>query len=543
MTAKSIKFGSDARARIALGVDILSLAVAKTLGPRGRNVVIEKSYGAPLITKDGVTVAKSIELADKFKDMGAQMVKQVASNTNDQAGDGTTTATVLAHSLFKEGLKTIEAGMNPMDVKRGIDYTVNLAVEALTKISTACSDNKAIEYVGTISANGDEIIGKLLAQAMEKVGKDGVITIEEGSSLENELTLVEGMQLERGYLSPYFITNVDKMLVELENPYILLHEKKISRATDLIPVLEAVAKSGKPLLIIAEDIEDEALSTLVINQLHGKIKVVAIKTPEFGLQRQQTLADIAILTRGDVISEETGLSLKDIDVNQLGLASKIIVSKNTTTIINGAGKKKEIKLRIKQLTQQMNNDITAKYDKDKLRTRIAKLAGGVAILKIGAASEIEMKEKKDRVDDALHAIRAAIEEGAVPGGGVALLRVMQALKAQAIVGENADQQAGIRIALKALQAPLHQIATNAGKDGTVIVNKILEGKGNFGYNAQTDSYGDLLEMGILDPTKVVRVALQNAASIAGLLITIEAIVSDIPKIKLEKPKKEVIKRK
>jgi chaperonin GroEL len=537
MTAKSIKFGSDARARIALGVDILSLAVAKTLGPRGRNVVIEKSYGAPLITKDGVTVVKSIELADKFKNIGAQMVKQVAANTNDQAGDGTTTATVLAHSLFKEGLKAIEAGMNPMDVKRGIDYTVSLAVEALTKISTACSDNKSIEYVGTISANGDEIIGKLLAQAMEKAGKDGVITVEEGSSLENELTLVEGMQLERGYLSPYFITNVDKMLVELENPYILLHEKKISRATDLIPVLEAVAKSGKPLLIIAEDIEGEALSTLVINQLHGKIKVVAIKAPEFGLQRQQTLADIAILTRGDVISEETGLSLKDIDINQLGLASKIIVSKNTTTIINGAGKKKEIKLRIKQLAQQMDNDITPKYDKDKLRTRIAKLAGGVAILKIGAASEIEMKEKKDRVDDALHAIRAAIEEGAVPGGGVALLRVMQALKAQAIVGENADQQAGIRIALKALQAPLRQIVSNAGKDGTVIANKILEGKGNFGYNAQTDSYGDLLEMGILDPTKVVRVALQNAASIAGLLITIEAIVSDIPKIKTRKAKK------
>ena len=537
MTAKSIKFGSDARARIALGVDILSLAVAKTLGPRGRNVVIEKSYGAPLITKDGVTVAKSIELADKFKNIGAQMVKQVAANTNDQAGDGTTTATVLAHSLFKEGLKAIEAGMNPMDVKRGIDYTFSLAVEALTKISTACSDNKSIEYVGTISANGDEIIGKLLAQAMEKAGKDGVITVEEGSSLENELTLVEGMQLERGYLSPYFITNVDKMLVELENPYILLHEKKISRATDLIPVLEAVAKSGKPLLIIAEDIEGEALSTLVINQLHGKIKVVAIKAPEFGLQRQQTLADIAILTRGDVISEETGLSLKDIDINQLGLASKIIVSKNTTTIINGAGKKKEIKLRIKQLAQQMDNDITPKYDKDKLRTRIAKLAGGIAILKIGAASEIEMKEKKDRVDDALHAIRAAIEEGAVPGGGVALLRVMQALKAQAIVGENADQQAGIRIALKALQAPLRQIVSNAGKDGTVIANKILEGKGNFGYNAQTDSYGDLLEMGILDPTKVVRVALQNAASIAGLLITIEAIVSDIPKIKTRKAKK------
>jgi chaperonin GroEL len=537
MTAKSIKFGSDARARIALGVDILSLAVAKTLGPRGRNVVIEKSYGAPLITKDGVTVAKSIELADKFKNIGAQMVKQVAANTNDQAGDGTTTATVLAHSLFKEGLKAIEAGMNPMDVKRGIDYTVSLAVEALTKISTACSDNKSIEYVGTISANGDEIIGKLLAQAMEKAGKDGVITVEEGSSLENELTLVEGMQLERGYLSPYFITNVDKMLVELENPYILLHEKKISRATDLIPVLEAVAKSGKPLLIIAEDIEGEALSTLVINQLRGKIKVVAIKAPEFGHQRQQTLADIAILTRGDVISEETGLSLKDIDINQLGFASKIIVSKNTTTIINGAGKKKEIELRIKQLTQQMDNDITPKYDKDKLRTRIAKLAGGIAILKIGAASEIEMKEKKDRVDDALHAIRAAIEEGAVPGGGVALLRVMQAVKAQAIVGENADQQAGIRIALKALQAPLRQIVTNAGKDGTVIANKILEGKGNFGYNAQTDSYGDLLEMGILDPTKVVRVALQNAASIAGLLITIEAIVSDIPKIKTRKAKK------
>jgi chaperonin GroEL len=537
MTAKSIKFGSDARARIALGVDILSLAVAKTLGPRGRNVVIEQSYGAPLITKDGVTVAKSIELADKFKSMGAEMVKQVASNTNDQAGDGTTTATVLAHRIFKEGLKTIEAGMNPMDVKRGIDYTVSLAVDAIAKISTACSDNKAIEYVGTISANGDKIIGKLLAEAMEKAGKDGVITVEEGSSLENELTLVEGMQLDRGYLSPYFITNVDKMLVELENPYILLHDKKISRAGDLIPVLEAVAKSGRPLLIIAESVEGEALSTLVINQLHGKIKVVAIKSPEFGLQRQQTMADIAILTNGDVISEETGLSLKDIDINQLGRASKIIVSKNTTTIIDGAGKNKNIKLRIKQLTQQMDNDVTAKYDKEKLRSRIAKLAGGVAILKIGAASDIEMKEKKDRVEDALHAIRAALEEGAVPGGGVALLRVMQVLKAQKIVGENADQQAGINIILKALQAPLHQIVSNAGKDGNVIANKILEGNGNFGYNAQTDSYGDLLEMGILDPTKVVRVALQNAASIAGLLITVEAIVSDMPKIRKPKSKR------
>ena len=537
MTAKSIKFGSDARARIALGVDILSLAVAKTLGPRGRNVIIEQSYGAPLITKDGVTVAKSIELADRFKNMGAQMVKQVASNTNDQTGDGTTTATVLAHSIFKEGLKAIEAGMNPMDIKRGIDHAVSLAVEALAKISTSCDDNKAIEYVATISANGDKIIGKLLAQAMDKAGKDGAITVEEGTSLENELTLVEGMQFERGYLSPYFINNVEKMLVELEDPYILLHDKKISRAIDLIPVLEAIAKSGRPLLIIAEDIEGEALSTLVINQLHGKIKVVAIKTPEFGLQRQQTMADIAVLTSGDVISEENELLLKEVDINQLGRASKITVSKNTTTIINGAGEKKRIQQRIYQLTQQMDNDITSKYDKDKLRSRIAKLAGGVAVLKIGAASEIEMKEKKDRVDDALHAVRAAIEEGAVPGGGVALLQVMRVLKEQKILGKNADQQAGIHIVLKALRAPIHQIATNAGKDGNVIINRILDGKGSFGYNAQTDDYGDLLEMGILDPTKVVRTALQNAASIAGLLITIAATVTDMPKIKARKAKK------
>jgi chaperonin GroEL len=537
MTAKSIKFGSDARTRIALGVDILSHAVGKTLGPRGRNVVIQQSYGSPLITKDGVTVAKSIELANNFEDMGAQMVKQVASNTNDQAGDGTTTATVLAHFIFKEGLKVIESGMNPMDVKRGIDYAIGFAVEELAKISSPCKNNKAIEYIATVSANGDETIGKLLAQAMDKAGTDGVVTIEEGSSLENELTLVEGMQLDRGFLSPYFVTNAKKMTVELEKPYILLHDKKISRAAELLPVLEAVAKSGKPLLIIAEDIVGEALSTLVLNQLRGTIKVVAIKTPEFGLQRQQTMADIAILTSGDVISAETDLLLKDIGIDQLGLASKIIVTKKTTTIIGGSGKKKAITLRIKQLTQQIDSDITSKYDKEKLRSRIAKLSGGVAILKIGAGSEIEMKEKKDRVDDALHAIRAAIEEGAVPGGGIALLRVMQTLKAKKIVAENEDQQAGIRIALKALQAPLHQIIANAGKEAIVISNKILQGKGNFGYNVQADSYGDLLKMGILDPTKVVRVALQNAASIAGLLITIEAIVSDIPKAKKRRAKK------
>jgi chaperonin GroEL len=537
MTAKSIRFGSDARARIALGVDILSRAVGKTLGPRGRNVVIQQSYGSPLITKDGVTVAKSIELVNKLEDMGAQMVKQVASNTNDQAGDGTTTATVLAHFIFKEGLKVIESGMNPMDVKRGIDYAIGLAVEELAKISTPCKNNKAIEYIATVSANGDKTIGKLLAQAMDKAGTDGVVTIEEGSSLENELTLVEGMQLDRGFLSPYFVTNAKKMTVELENPYILLHDKKISRVTELLPILEAVAKSGKPLLIIAEDIVGEALSTLVLNQLRGTIKVVAIKTPEFGLQRQQTMADIAILTGGHVIAAETDLLLKDISIDQLGLASKIIVTKNTTTIIGGSGKKKAITLRIKQLTQQIDNDITSKYDKEKLRSRIAKLSGGVAIIKLGAGSEIEMKEKKDRVDDALHAIRAAIEEGAVPGGGVALLRVMQTLKAKKIVAQNDDQQAGMRIVLRALQAPLHQIVANAGKEGIVISNKILQGKGNFGYNVQTDSYGDLLKMGILDPTKVVRVALQNAASIAGLLITIEATISDIPKAKKRKVKK------
>ncbi len=525
MSAKSIKFGSDARARVARGVNILAQAVAATLGPRGRNVVIESGFGSPSITKDGVTVAKSIELVDNFEDMGAQMVKQVASKTGDQAGDGTTTATVLAHMLFKEGLKAVEAGMNPMDIKRGIDTTITAAVEALKKISKPCKSQKAIEQVGTVSANGDARIGKLVAEAMKKVGNEGVITVEEGTSLENELDVVEGMQFDRGYLSPYFVSNQEKMTAELDEPYILLHDKKISRIADLLPVLESVAKSGKPLLIIAEDIEGEALATLVVNSLRGILKIVAVKAPDFGDRRKAVMEDIAVVTAGDVIAEEVGLSLEKADLPLLGRAHKVIVSRETTTIIGGEGDKVTIEARISAIRKQLE-DSNSDYDKEKLRARIAKLSGGVAVLKIGAATEVEMKEKKDRVDDALHATRAAVEEGVVPGGGVALLRVMQILQQQNIRGDNEEQQAGIRIALKTLQAPLRQIVLNTGEEPAIVASKVMEGKGSYGYNAQTETFGDMIEMGILDPTKVVRVALQNAVSIAGLLITTEAIVSD-----------------
>ncbi|TNC81222.1 MAG: chaperonin GroEL [Oleiphilus sp.] len=525
MSAKSIKFGSDARTRIARGVKVLAQAVAATLGPRGRNVVIDSGFGTPAITKDGVTVAKSIELVDSFEDMGAQMVKQVASKTGDQAGDGTTTATVLAYHLFKDGLTAVEAGMNPMDIKRGIDKTISAAVEELKKLSKPCKSKKAIEQVGTVSANGDSSIGELIAEAMEKVGNEGVITVEEGTSLANELDVVEGMQFDRGYLSPYFVSNQQKMSAELDEPYILLHDKKISRIADILHVLESVAKSGKPLLIIAEDVESEALATLVVNSLRGILKVVAVKAPGFGDQRKAMLQDLAVITAGTVIAEELGLSLDKADLPLLGRAHKVIVNRETTTIIGGEGAKDAIESRVSAIRQQLN-DSTSDYDKEKLRARIAKLSGGVAVLKIGASTEVEMKEKKDRVDDALHATRAAVEEGVVPGGGVALLRVMQALQKQNIHGDNEEQVAGIRIALKALQAPLRQIVLNTGEEPAIVASKVLEGSGNYGYNAQTENFGDMIEMGILDPTKVVRVALQNAVSIAGLLITTEAIVSD-----------------
>lgn len=524
MIPKAIKFGSDARARVARGVDKLALSVSVTLGPRGRHVVIDGNYGTPTITKDGVTVAKSIELADNFENMGAQMVKKVASNTGDHAGDGTTTATVLAHTLFKEGLKAIEAGMNPMDVKRGIDRTIAAAVIALRHISRPCNDSKAITHVGTISANGDKVIGELLAKAMDKIGKDGVITVEEGASLESELEVVEGMQFERGYLSPYFVTNAAKMRVELENPFILLHDKKLSRVSSILPILEAVAKSGRPILIIAEDVDGEALSALVVNQLRGNLKVVAVRAPDFGEHRKLTLEDIAILTGGKVYTDETGTLLQDADLSQFGNAKKVIVELGTTTIVGGGGNQKDIEKRLKQLRTQLTDDLHT--NKDKLRTRIAKLSSGVAILKIGAATEAEMKNKKDLVDDALHATRAAVEEGVVPGGGVALLRVMQTLETLSVKSDNEDQEAGIRIALKSLQTPLRQIVLNSGGEASIVVNNILSKKDNYGYNAQTERYGDLLDMGILDPTKVVRVALENAASIAGLLITVEAIVAD-----------------
>jgi len=526
MSAKEIHFGDDSRTRILKGVNILANAVKVTLGPKGRNVVLEKSFGAPTVTKDGVSVAKEIELKDKFENMGAQMVKQVASKTSDVAGDGTTTATVLAQAMVREGLKAVAAGMNPMDLKRGIDQAVEAAVEELKQFSRPCSDNREIAQVGTISANSDESIGQIIAEAMEKVGKEGVITVEEGKSLQNELEVVEGMQFDRGYLSPYFITNQDTQRAELEDPYILLHDKKISNVRDLLPVLEGVAKAGKPLLLVAEDVEGEALATLVVNSLRGIVKVCAVKAPGFGDRRKAMLQDIAILTGATVISEEVGLKLEKAGLGELGTAKKIQISKEETTIIDGAGTDTDIKGRCEQIRQQIE-ETTSDYDKEKLQERLAKLAGGVAVIKVGAATEVEMKEKKARVEDALHATRAAVEEGVVPGGGVALVRALG--KLDGLKGANHDQDVGIGIARRAMEEPLRQIVANAGAEASVILYKVADGEGNFGYNAATGEFGNLVEMGILDPTKVVRSALQNAASIAGLMVTTEAMVAEEPK--------------
>ena len=526
MAAKEVRFSDDARQRMFKGVNILANAVKVTLGPKGRNAVLEKSYGAPTVTKDGVSVAKEVELKDKFENMGAQMVKEVASNTSDEAGDGTTTATVLAQAIIREGLKAVASGLNPMDLKRGIDKAVTTAVEELKKLSKPCKDQKAISQVGTISANADESIGKTIADAMEKVGKEGVITVEEGQSLENELDLVEGMQFDRGYLSPYFINNQQNQTSELENPYILLYDKKISNIREMLPLLETVAKSGRPLLVVSEDVEGEALATLVVNTIRGIIKVAAVKAPGFGDRRKAMLQDIAILTGGQVISDEVGLSLEKASLNDLGEAKKVVVEKENTTLIGGAGKTTDIKARVAQIRQQIE-DATSDYDKEKLQERVAKLSGGVAVIKVGAATEIEMKEKKARVEDALHATRAAVEEGVVPGGGVAFLRAQRAV--EKLEGANADQNVGIKILLRAMEEPLRQIVDNAGEDAAVVLNKVKEGQGNFGYNAQTGEYGDLIEAGILDPTKVTRLALQNAASVAGLLLTTEVMVAEAPK--------------
>ncbi len=526
MTAKDVQFGDHARARILHGVNVLANAVKVTLGPKGRNVVLEKSYGAPTVTKDGVSVAKEIELKDRFENMGAQMVKEVASKTSDVAGDGTTTATVLAQAMVREGLKAVAAGMNPMDLKRGIDKAVAAATEELKALSRPCSDNHEIAQVGTISANSDESIGEIIASAMGKVGKEGVITVEEGKSLANELDVVEGMQFDRGYLSPYFINNQQNQNAELEDPYILLHDKKISNIRDLLPVLEGVAKSGRPLLIIAEDVEGEALATLVVNSLRGIIKVCAVKAPGFGDRRKAMLQDIAILTGATVISEEVGLSLEKATLNDLGNAKKVQVSKDETTIIDGAGSETDIKGRCEQIRAQVE-ETTSDYDREKLQERLAKLAGGVAVIKVGASTEMEMKEKKARVEDALHATRAAVEEGIVPGGGVALVRAYTKIKG--MTGSNHDQDVGIAIACRSMEEPLRQIVANAGEEPSVVLRKVQDGSGNFGYNAANGEYGDMVAMGILDPTKVTRYALQNAASIAGLMITTEAMVAEEPK--------------
>jgi chaperonin GroEL len=526
MAAKDVRFGDDARQRLLHGVNILANAVKVTLGPKGRNVVLEKSFGAPTVTKDGVSVAKEIELKDKLENMGAQMVKEVASKTSDVAGDGTTTATVLAQAILREGMKAVAAGMNPMDLKRGIDKAVHAAVDDLKKQSKPCSDNKAIAQVGTISANSDEAIGNIIAEAMQKVGKEGVITVEDGSGLENELDVVEGMQFDRGYLSPYFINNQQSMSVELENPLILLHDKKISNIRDMLPVLEGVAKSGRPLLIVAEDVEGEALATLVVNTIRGIVKVCAVKAPGFGDRRKAMLEDIAVLTGGKVVAEELGMSLEKTTLQDLGQAKKVQVDKENTTIIDGAGDSKQIEARIKAIRQQIE-EATSDYDKEKLQERVAKLAGGVAVIKVGAATETEMKEKKARVEDALHATRAAVEEGIVAGGGVALVRALQAI--EKLKGDNDDQDAGIRIAKRAMEAPLREIVTNAGDEASVVLNQVKAEKGNYGYNAATGEYGDMVKMGILDPTKVTRSALQNAASIAGLMLTTECMVAELPK--------------
>ncbi|KAB0537140.1 molecular chaperone GroEL [Xanthomonas phaseoli pv. phaseoli] len=526
MAAKDIRFGEDARTRMVRGVNVLANAVKATLGPKGRNVVLEKSFGAPTITKDGVSVAKEIELADKFENMGAQMVKEVASKTNDNAGDGTTTATVLAQALIREGAKAVAAGMNPMDLKRGIDQAVKAAVVELKNISKPTTDDKAIAQVGTISANSDESIGNIIAEAMKKVGKEGVITVEEGSGLENELDVVEGMQFDRGYLSPYFINNQQSQSADLDDPFILLHDKKISNVRDLLPVLEGVAKAGKPLLIVAEEVEGEALATLVVNTIRGIVKVVAVKAPGFGDRRKAMLEDMAVLTGGTVISEEVGLALEKATIKDLGRAKKVQVSKENTTIIDGAGDSAAIESRVGQIKTQIE-DTSSDYDREKLQERVAKLAGGVAVIKVGASTEIEMKEKKARVEDALHATRAAVEEGVVPGGGVALVRALVAVGD--LKGANEDQTHGIQIALRAMEAPLREIVANAGEEPSVILNKVKEGSGNYGYNAANGEFGDMVEFGILDPTKVTRSALQNAASIAGLMITTEAMVADAPK--------------
>ena len=526
MTAKEVKFSDDARSRMANGVNVLANAVKQTLGPKGRNVILDKSFGAPTVTKDGVSVAKEIELEDKFENMGAQMVKEVASKTSDVAGDGTTTATVLAQAIVREGLKAVTAGTNPMDIKRGIDKAVTAAVEDLKSMSKPCEDSKAIAQVGTISANSDEDIGNIIAESMEKVGKEGVITVEEGSGLENELDVVEGMQFDRGYLSPYFINDQQTMSVELETPYILLHDKKISNVRDLLPLLEGVAKAGKPLLIIAEDIEGEALATLVVNNMRGIVKVAAVKAPGFGDRRKAMLEDIAILTSGTVISEEVGLSLEKTGLDDLGSAKRVQISKENTTIIDGAGKTAEIEGRVTQIRQQIE-DTTSDYDREKLQERVAKLAGGVAVIKVGAATEIEMKEKKARVEDALHSTRAAVEEGVVPGGGVALIRAKSVV--DKVKGANEDQKIGVGILRRALEEPLRQIVSNAGEEASVILNSVADGEGNYGYNAASGEFGDMIEMGILDPTKVSRSALQNAASVAGLLLTTEAMVAELPK--------------
>ena len=526
MAAKEIRFGEDARARMVKGVNILANAVKATLGPKGRNVVLDKSFGAPTITKDGVSVAKEIELADKFENMGAQMVKEVASKTSDIAGDGTTTATVLAQALIREGMKAVAAGMNPMDLKRGIDKAVVAAVGELKTLSKPCSTSKEIAQVGSISANSDANIGELIAKAMDKVGKEGVITVEEGSGLDNELDVVEGMQFDRGYLSPYFINNQQSMSAELEDPFILLYDKKIANVRELLPVLEGVAKAGKPLLIVAEEVEGEALATLVVNTIRGIVKVCAVKAPGFGDRRKAMLEDMAILTGGTVISEEVGLQLEKATIKDLGRAKKVQVSKENTTIIDGAGDGESIQSRIKQIKAQIE-ETSSDYDREKLQERVAKLAGGVAVIKVGAATEVEMKEKKARVEDALHATRAAVEEGIVPGGGVALIRAKAAIKD--LKGINEDQNHGIAIALRAMEAPLREIVTNAGEEPSVVLNRVAEGTGAFGYNAANGEFGDMLEFGILDPTKVTRTALQNAASIAGLMITTEAMVAELPK--------------
>ncbi|HHE3463151.1 chaperonin GroEL [Pasteurella multocida] len=526
MAAKDVKFGNDARVKMLAGINILADAVKVTLGPKGRNVVLDKSFGAPTITKDGVSVAREIELEDKFENMGAQMVKEVASKANDAAGDGTTTATVLAQAIVNEGLKAVAAGMNPMDLKRGIDKAVTAVVTELKALSKPCETSKEIEQVGTISANSDSIVGQIIAQAMDKVGKEGVITVEDGTGLEDELAVVEGMQFDRGYLSPYFINKPETATVELDNPFILLVDKKVSNIRELLPVLEGVAKAGKPLLIIAEDVEGEALATLVVNTMRGIVKVAAVKAPGFGDRRKAMLQDIAILTAGTVISEEIGMELEKATLEDLGQAKRVVINKDNTTIIDGIGDEAQIQGRVAQIRQQIEES-TSDYDKEKLQERVAKLAGGVAVIKVGAATEVEMKEKKARVEDALHATRAAVEEGIVAGGGVALIRA--ASKVTGLQGDNEEQNVGIKLALRAMEAPLRQIVANAGEEASVVASAVKNGEGNFGYNAGTEQYGDMIEMGILDPTKVTRSALQFAASVAGLMITTECMVTDLPK--------------